>query len=143
MFAARIILSIFLAIVSRLFFRPSYSFHQFPEMIRSPTCLHLQTPSGRIHSPAYMVFPQGSTTSPVFMDLYTNRTAVAYRNLSFKKIYMTSPVYQRRSLHRTLVIGRSPYQQAMLSPAILRILENRNATWWHRCDRHWRELQQR
>ena len=136
--ATQLLLAALCVYVARLFLSSStYPLTKFPEFARGHTCVHLLTPSGIPYSPAVMLFQMGK---PIFIDLYTNQTASHFRGINFRKIYMTSPVYRRRSLHQTLT--GPPLFQAM-SPAVQQIFDNRNTTWWSRCHRHWMELRQR
>jgi hypothetical protein len=138
MISIQLLLAALFVFMARLFFSsPSYPLTNFPEIARGNTCVHLLTPSGIPYTPAVMLFQMGK---PNFIDIYTNQTAAHYRGISFRKIYMTSPVYRRKSLHQTLT-GRPLFQT--ISPAVQQIFDNRNATWWTRCHRHWMELRQR
>jgi len=123
----------------------TYPLTNFPEIARGHTCVHLLTPSGTPYSPAVMFFQQSQSTTksnrnrnPIFIDLYTNKTVSHYKN--FRRIYMTSPVYQRRSLHQTLR-GKPLFE--IMSPAVRKIFDDRNTTWWNRCHRHWLEFRSR
>jgi len=122
--------------------RPTYPVEAFSELATSHACVHLLDSHKHPHRPAYMILPEGSLV-PIFVDLYTNNTigtVVQYAHTaSYHTIIMTSPVYGRRSLHQTL-LHPPPIQQMALAPAVRKVFENRNATWWVRCDRHWREL---
>ena len=136
MLAIRILIAILMAFVARLFFRPTMPLNNFPEIARGHTCVHLFNPHSGPHSPAVMTF---QAQTPVFTDLYTNRSAIVYKGYTLRQIYMTSPVYRRKSVYQTL-LGKPLFQ--IMTPTVRTILENRNKTWWSRCDRHWRELRQ-
>jgi hypothetical protein len=145
MIAIQILFAALCVYVARLFFRTStYPLANFPEIARGHTCVHLLTPGGIPYSPAVMLFPpQTSKLSfPIFIDLYTNKTVTHYTGTSFRRIYMTSPVYRRQSLHHVLR-SKPVFQFESMSPAVHQILDGRNTTWWTRCHRHWLELRTR
>ena len=120
------------------------SFRDFPEMITGHTCVHLKGLKGQPIQPAVMVLLNGK---PAFTDLLTNRTIGNYyaytkkspASVAYHRIFLTSPVYQRRSLYTTLT-RPNPIQYSTLHPTVKAIYDRRTQVWWERCMQHWEEL---
>jgi len=126
-------------------YTPLRPFHQFPEIARGHTCVHLDQ-GNEPGSPAYMVLERGE---PVFYDLWTNETIGSYyaytgrilRPNAFNRIRMTSPVYWHKTLYQVLT-NPKPLNRTV-PPVLLRIYEKRKDYWWTRCVRHYQEFRER
>ena len=123
-------------------YTPLHPFHQFPEIARGHTCVHLDQ---KDPVPAYMVLERGE---PVFYDLWTNKTIGSYyaytgrfiRPNAFYRIRMSSPVYFHKTLYQVLTEPR-PFNRTV-PPVLLKIYEKRKEYWWDRCVRHYQEFRE-
>jgi len=123
------------------------SYHlRLSETFKSITCVH-QMYEGRAFAPAYMVLENGV---PTFYHLYSNLTFGSYTDYTgvynrlhaYKQIYLTSPVYWRKTLFEVLrepVIIPTNYS----SPVVQQIMDRKKEFWWRHCVRHYEELKER
>ena len=116
---------------------------EFPEIWHGHTAVH-QLINGYPVRPAYMVWQDRRL---FFYDLWTNRTigdlydythAYTYR-WAYSRVYLTGPIYGRRSLHEYFLNPHFRYEEPT-HPVIKAIFQRRKEFWWAYCVRIHRDL---
>ena len=116
---------------------------EFPQIWLGHTAVH-QLIDGYPVQPAYMVWQDRRL---MFYDLFTNKTigdlydytkAYTYRG-AYPRVYLTEPIYGRRSLHEYFLRPHYHYEEPR-HPAIQAVYRRRRAFWWERCVRLHQEL---